>query len=123
MRNNYSLSGIWQFQLDPDGALTCATLSPEQEIQVPLPWQAAFPELERYSGYAWYRRNFSLDDEWLGGEVLLRFGAVDYWCQVFVNGQLVGEHEGGYTEFTLPIKQAVRKGSNELTVRVYDAIQ
>src|SRR5689334_11806453 len=97
MRQSRSLAGSWQFQLDPDGTLTVDTLAPDREIQVPLPWQAAFPDLQQYSGYAWYRRYIELDDDWLGGQLLLRFGAVDYWCQVYVNGSLAGEHEGGYT--------------------------
>ncbi|MFN8496318.1 MAG: glycoside hydrolase family 2 TIM barrel-domain containing protein [Anaerolineae bacterium] len=123
MRLQRSLAGQWQFQLDPAGALTVATLSPDRDIPVPMPWQAAFPDLQRYNGYAWYRREVDVDEAWLTGELLLRFGAVDYWCQVFVNGQLVGEHEGGYTPFTIPIARSVQPGRNEIAVRVYDAAQ
>src|SRR5438552_19012879 len=104
MRVSCSLAGRWQFQTDPDGALTLESASFESEIPVPLPWQAASPKVQQYSGYAWYRRSFDLGADWLGGELTLRFGAVDYWCQVFVNGQLVGEHEGGYTPFAIPIR-------------------
>jgi hypothetical protein len=120
-----SLAGTWQFQIDPTGTLTVADLSPDRQITVPLPWQAAFPDLQQYSGYAWYRRTFDLDETWLetGLEVLLKFGAVDYWCEVYVNGQRVGEHEGGYTPFVFPIRQVVRAGQNELCVRVYDPVQ
>jgi hypothetical protein len=88
-----------------------------------MPWQAAFPELQHYSGYAWYRRTIDLDEARLSGEVLLHFGAVDYWCQVFINGQLAAEHEGGYTPFTIAARQYLREGSNELTVRVCDSAQ
>jgi hypothetical protein len=116
-----SLQGSWQFQLDPEGSISVESLNPDREIPVPLPWQAAFPELQQYSGYAWYRRAFDLDAQWLGGELLLTFGAVDYWCQVFVNGQLCGEHEGGHTAFTFNIRQHAKVGANELAVRVYDA--
>jgi len=123
MRHQISLSDTWQFQLDPQGRLTHATLAPDQTIAVPLPWQAAFPELQQYSGYAWYRRSIDLGSAWLGGEILLLFGAVDYWCQIFVNGQLVGEHEGGYTPISLPIRRYMRAGRNEIVVRVYDAAQ
>lgn len=123
MRLSRSLGGTWQFQLDPAGSLGVKTVSPDREITVPLPWQTAFPELEPYSGYAWYRRSFDLDADWLGGELLLQFGAVDYWCQVFVNGQLVGEHEGGYTPFRFSIRDHVHAGANDLAVRVYDVAQ
>ena len=123
MRHHRSLSGTWQFQIDPTGSATLDSLQPDREIAVPMPWQAALPELERYSGYAWYRRTFQLDETWLAGEVLLQFGAVDYWCQVFLNGRLAGEHEGGYTPFTIPIRSLAQAGQNDLVVRVYDAAQ
>lgn len=123
MRQSLSLSGNWQFQLDPNGELSPETLSPDREITVPLPWQAAFPELARYSGYAWYKRSFDLREEWLKGDLLLRFGAVDYWCRVFLNGQQVGEHEGGYTSFEMSLKDRARPGPNEIAVQVYDSAQ
>ncbi len=123
MRFSRSLAGQWQFQLDPEGRLTSHQLQPDREIPVPLPWQAAFPELRTYSGYAWYQQPFNLDDPWLAGQLLLDFGAVDYWCQVYVNGACVGEHEGGYTPFRFPIRHYVHPGENTLSVRVYDPVQ
>lgn len=123
MRQKMSLSGTWDFQLDPEGTLSPASLDPDREIQVPLPWQVPFPDLARYSGFAWYRRSVVIDEDWLKGELLVRFGAVDYWCRVFVNGQPAGEHEGGYTPFELPIKEHVHPGTNEIVVQVYDSVQ
>lgn len=123
MRLERSLAGQWEFQLDPNGTLDIEELNPPHSIPVPLPWQAALPELQHYSGYAWYRQTIDLDSTWLAGEVLLKFGAVDYWCEVFVNGRRVGEHEGGYTPFTFPIRGYVHAGLNDIAVRVYDAAQ
>ncbi|MBF6612419.1 MAG: hypothetical protein IVW55_04755 [Chloroflexi bacterium] len=123
MRQHRSLNGLWQFQIDPEGSLSVASLFPEVEIPVPMPWQAALPDMRAYSGYAWYRRYVDLEDEWLSGELILSFGAVDYWCQVFVNGRLAGEHEGGYTAFSMPIRSYVQPGRNEIAVRVYDSAQ
>src|SRR5579864_3859212 len=120
MRLQRSLAGSWQFQIDPTATLTASSLVPDREIRVPLPWQAGFSDLERYSGFAWYRTTFALDDTWLGGELLLKFGAVDYWCEVFVNGQRVGEHEGGYTPFVFEIRRFVHAGENEVVVHVFD---
>ena len=123
MRSQRSLAGKWAFQLDPEGSLTCETLQPDREITVPMPWQAAFPELRQYSGYAWYQRSFEVDQAALSGELILHFGAVDYWCQVYVNGQCIGEHEGGHTSFEFAIRQWVTPGENTLAVRVYDSSQ
>src|SRR5215210_687814 len=123
MRRSLSLAGKWGFQLDPEGSLTVESLTPDREIKVPLPWQAAFPELRTYRGYAWYILSIDLDEQWLGEGLLLHFGAVDYWCQVFVNGHLACEHEGGYTPFDVAIRPYVSLGANQIAVRVYDTAQ
>ncbi|MBK9749441.1 MAG: hypothetical protein IPO91_22035 [Chloroflexi bacterium] len=121
MRQQLTLAGQWDFQLDPAGQLTVDAVQPDRTIPVPMPIQAAFPELRRYSGYMWYQRSFDVTEG--DGELLLDFGAVDYWCQVFVNAALVAEHEGGYMPFRIPIRRYVQAGANRLTVRVYDTIQ
>ena len=66
MRLHRSLAGSWQFQLDPEGLVRVDHLTPDRAIQVPLPWQVAFPELETYSGYAWYVRDIDLDEAGCG---------------------------------------------------------
>ncbi|MBC8077380.1 MAG: glycoside hydrolase family 2, partial [Chloroflexales bacterium] len=117
------LNGTWQFQLDPDGALSHQSIQPDRTIAVPMPWQAALPELRQYEGYAFYRRVFTVDDAFLAlGEARLHFGAVDYWCQVWLNDALVGEHEGGYTPFSFLVGTQLRAGENTVTLRVYDPV-
>lgn len=123
MTRTRSLSGQWAFALDPDGTLAPGDVQFTHQITVPLPWQAAFPDLQRVSSIAWYQRTFEVDATWLSGEVLLTFGAVDYLCDVYLNGQYAGGHEGGYTPFTLPVRALLRQGRNDLRVRVYDPIQ
>ncbi len=88
-----------------------------------MPWQAVFPDMQAYDGYAWYHHIFALDPDWLTGEVLLTFGAVDYACDVYLNGVHAGGHEGGYTPFTLAIRHLLNAGDNHLLVRVYDPVQ
>jgi hypothetical protein len=52
---------------------------------------------------------------------LLRFGAVDYLAQVYVNGQKAGEHEGGYLPFEIDVTSLLKAGDNQIAVRVADA--
>ena len=69
----------------------------------------------------WYRKFFKLPSSWVGRNVLLHFGAVDQIATVWVNGQQVAHHEGGYTEFSADITKALRRpGSQEITVQVED---
>lgn len=84
-----------------------------------VPWiiQDAFPG---YHGVAWYWRQFDAPvNPHPGGRYLLRFWAVDYTAEVWLNGERIGEHEGGESPFTLDATAAIRPGeANLLAVRV-----
>jgi len=84
-----------------------------------VPWIIQDPFVG-YHGVAWYWRRFNAPaNPHAGGRTLLRFGAVDYKADVWVNGQPVGGHEGGETPFELDITNAVRIAEpNLLAVRV-----
>ena len=62
----------------------------------------------------WYKRTVRLDPQ--EDRVLLHFGAVDYRSTVFVNGQAVGTHKGGYASFQFDITGFVHPGENEIAV-------
>lgn len=69
----------------------------------------------------WYRRTFTVPKEWRGKRLLLHFGAVDWRCHVWVNGELVGKHTGGYDPFSFDITGALKGDeSQELVVKVFD---
>ncbi len=68
----------------------------------------------------WYRKKFTLTDDFNGKRALLHFEAVDWQCSVWVNSKLMGEHTGGYDPFSFDITDALVDGENELVVRVYD---
>src|SRR5499427_3467265 len=118
-----SLDGTWRFAVDREGKLTINDLNSVKdwrEISVPLSWNAQFADLRDYRGVAWYRKTVDLQPIKPDQTVLLKFGAVDYFTEVFVNGKKVGEHEGGYLPFTLDISELARAGANEIAVRVTD---
>ena len=70
----------------------------------------------------WYRRTFTVPPAWAGKQVLLHFGAVDYECEVFLNGKSAGLHLGGYDPFSFDITSLLSGAAEpqELIVRVYD---
>ncbi|MCB8944438.1 MAG: glycoside hydrolase family 2 [Ardenticatenaceae bacterium] len=119
-----SLDGVWDFQLSSEGLALPPAAHLWQTAVVPMPWQAQFDHLRQQSGTAWYRRYFTVDPAWLETAVtqsaILHFGAVDYQATVWVNGEFVGEHEGGYLPFTFDIMGCLQAGQNELLVRVVD---
>jgi len=67
-----------------------------------------------------YQRKVTLDKTLLKGVTKLHFGAVDSECKVYCNGELVGEHVGGFTAFSCDISKVAREGENELTVECWD---
>ena len=105
-RKQISLDGDWQFRHETDADWRIAT--------VPLPWQAQFADLRQLSGRAVYRRSFArLAGQ---GETVLRFGAVSYFAEVRVNGQMVGRHEGGYLPFECVLPPDILMDNNEVEV-------
>ena len=63
---------------------------------------------------AWYRRQFAIPKEFPADQhVWLRFGAIDWRADVWVNGQKVAEHEGGYTPFEADISGAAKRESSK----------
>lgn len=122
-----NLNGPWQFDFDDDDlGLDAGWQEPARhlngEINVPFPFEARAsgigdPSVHRV---VWYRREFAIPDSWRGRRVRLHSGAVDYEATVWVNGQLVGTHRGGYTAFWFDITAALQPGLNVVTVRVFD---
>lgn len=118
-----SLNGDWHFAPDPGNTLKVEQLPSGQEarpIRVPSSWQTQFVDLRDYAGVAWYWRSISLEKPPEGRIVLLRFGAVDYRAEVYVNGQKAGVHEGGYLPFEFDVTSLARSGENQIAVRVTD---
>ena len=71
----------------------------------------------------WYRRRFTLIDAQRTGRVILHFGAVDYRCTVWINGQKAGDHTGGYSSFEFDITGLVCSGENTVTVYAEDDLR
>jgi Glycosyl hydrolases family 2, sugar binding domain/Glycosyl hydrolases family 2 len=112
----------WQFLTDPTGSLSVGALPAEgwRPAVANRSWNAQFDDLRDYFGVAWYKTTIEIPPVARKGRVLVRFGAVDYFADVFVNGTKASSHEGAYTPFTVDITGVTRDGANELVVRVID---
>src|SRR5579859_8133212 len=98
LRDSLSLDGEWMFQFG-DGS--------PHPIQVPAPWESQRPDLRNRAGTAVYERTLTLPETFAGRRSFLRFGAVDHFAEVWVNGLFIGRHEGGYTPFEFDITHAL----------------
>lgn len=73
-------------------------------VSIPHTWNTdAYTVKNYYRGTAWYRKSLDIPASWKGRQLFLRFEAVSKHVRVYINDQLVGEHKGGYTAFTLDI--------------------
>ncbi len=119
------LGGQWQFAYDDNnrGIAEHWIDHPDKfdrTITVPFPPESQASGIgdTAFHPVVWYRRTFTVPAEDQQGRMLLHFGAVDYRAHVWVNGQLVAEHEGGHTPFTADISAALRSGDAEQVVVV-----
>ncbi len=77
------------------------------------------PPPHRIEVGGWYRRAFSAPQRWAGQAITLKFGAVNYIADVWLNGTWLGYHEGGYTPFAFDVSSVLRPGDrNVVVVRV-----
>lgn len=116
-----NLNGIWQFQPGATNQPVPANQTLTNEILVPFPMESALSGVMQYHAHSWYRRTFTVPPAWSGKKILLHLDAVDWESEVFINGQSVGVHRGGYDPATYDITaQLTGGGPQELIVRVYD---
>ncbi|MDR0700017.1 MAG: family 43 glycosylhydrolase, partial [Tannerella sp.] len=116
-----NLNGIWQFQpaASATEALPAGNLS--REILVPFPVESALSGIMEQHENVWYRRSFTVPEDWAGQQVLLHFGAVDYTCEVFINRESIGTHQGGYDPFSFDITDKLTgAGAQDIALRVSD---
>jgi beta-galactosidase/beta-glucuronidase len=117
-----NLNGLWDYAIKPTGELKPTAF--DGKILVPFAVESALSGVGKTPGKdntLWYRRSFTVPSAFRGQNLLLHFGAVDWQCEVWVNGVRVGEHKGGYDPFSFDITSQVKKsGQQELVVRVWD---
>lgn len=127
-----TLNGIWDFHLDlsVSGKDQKIYENPQSDyfdafISVPF-----CPE-SKESGIGftdfipccWYRRTITVTADDLNNDVLLHFGAVDYYATIYINGIEIGSHSGGYASFHFEISRYLHAGDNELIVCVEDDVR
>ena len=119
-RLKLSLDGTWAFalgscvedQFDPAKPLPDA-----QPIAVPASYNDQNDQttaLRRHYGWAWYQRKVTLPTFCAGQRVVLRFGSVTHTAKVWLNGQLIAQHKGGFTPFEADVTALLRPGETVL---------
>ncbi len=109
VRDRYEiLNGLWDYAFSPSDVLPTEW---EGKILVPFSPESLLSGVGRQlqpGEFLWYQRSLPIPSDPFG-HLLLHFGAVDQQCRIFINGDPVGSHMGGYLPFTLDITEAVRQ--------------
>lgn len=117
-----NLNGLWDYAIQSKDATRPQTFA--GKILVPFAVESALSGVGKTVGKdnrLWYRRTFTLPSSFRRKHVLLHFGAVDWQCEVFINGKSAGKHQGGYDPFTFDITPHLKgSGAQEIVVSVWD---
>jgi beta-glucuronidase len=141
-RSIFSLNGLWNIIVDPyengyynhrylpnpDGYfknqkmqtpsdLVEYNFDSADKIQVPGDWNTQQEKLFFYEGTIWYHKRFNVNKK-KNKRYLVNFGAVNYQAIVYVNGEKVGSHEGGFTSFQFDITDQLNDKDNFIIVKV-----
>ena len=118
-RKRYSLDGVWNFKQGEYVPGVDPRLSTEDLMVVPSSFNDLAVESEKryFIGDNWYERTFAVPSFESDEELVLRFGSVTHQAKVYVNGQLLGEHIGGFTPFEVRIPEELTR-EKELLISV-----
>lgn len=134
-----SLNGQWNVIIDPVGVGEWRQVwlekKPEKKtdffeysfdggpvLNVPGDFNSQMKELSFFEGTVWYRKKFNYKLE-QGKRLFIHFGAVNYIADVYLNGEKLGSHEGGFTPFQFEITNKIRSGNNTIVVKTNNARQ
>ncbi len=121
VRQKININAFWKYHQGdlPDGQTPASDDSSWQAIGLPHSFSIPyFMSPDFYVGYGWYRKHQNLAEPIAGKRLSLEFDGVFQEAEVFVNGQKVGGHKGGYTGFSVDITAAAKPGDNVIAVRV-----
>ncbi|HPF52740.1 MAG TPA: glycoside hydrolase family 2 TIM barrel-domain containing protein [Draconibacterium sp.] len=141
-RNYLSLNGSWNYIIDPfdngfynyrlqenpNGFFKNRKMQSKTDLVeynfdtsplmvIPSDWNMKNPQLFFYEGSVWFKKDFDYMKK-PGQKTFVYFGAVNYDAKVYLNGEKIGEHIGGYTPFNFDITDKVKDGNNFLIVLV-----
>lgn len=105
------LGGIWE-AVRPVGAGNPESVPLWQTVSLPHCYNAldaVDPAVNYYQGPGWYRKTLTIENPYPNGRTLLHFEGAGQKSTVYIHTQKVGEHVGGYDEWTVDITEAVEQ--------------
>jgi beta-mannosidase len=122
-RARHSLDGVWKYRIEgnePGESLGYPSrdldASSWPDMELPVNWYLT--EVGDFFGTIWFRTAFQVPAAFKGQRVFLRFGAVDYFADVWLNGVYLGSHEGMFNPFEFDVTERLDyQGTNVVVVK------
>lgn len=122
------LSGIWKFRTSEELTISQEMVekweSGYEMMAVPAAYndQKESMDLRDHYGYVFYQKEIAVPKALREERIVLRFGSVTHHAKVYLNGQLICEHKGGFLPFEVQINEFMISGENTLTIAVDNRI-
>ncbi|MGL6269493.1 MAG: glycoside hydrolase family 2 protein, partial [Chitinophagaceae bacterium] len=124
--NWINLNGSWDFEFDSlnsglDKNWQNGNTSFSKKINVPFSWASNLAGVKGDADFAWYKRKISVPKSWSNQRVFIIVGASDWETTVWLDGVLVGKHQGGYTPFSFELTDKLKfETEQQLVIKVDD---
>lgn len=127
MRKSIEINDAWRFIRQNEELAESELYNDDHwnTVNIPHTWNAidGANGYEYYQGACWYRKAFTVEPSYEGSKVFLEFNGSNSITEVYVNGQHMGQHKGGYSTFRFDITDAVKYGAkNALAVKVDNTV-
>jgi hypothetical protein len=110
-----NLNGSWAFTFDRQLAESGISRNEfndfDLQIQVPFSWGAKLSGVADGGDEGWYARSVTLPESWKGKRIFLVIGASEWDTHAWLDGKLLGNHQGGYTPFEFELTQSAKFGA------------
>lgn len=120
-RLKQNINREWKFILSDVSRGQSVSLDTREWTDINLPHSFSTPYFmwyKVYNGYGWYRKTIDIPEAWENKNITLEFEGSFIETEVYVNGNYIGKHVGGYTGFYFDITKHLHSGKNVIAVRV-----
>jgi beta-galactosidase len=118
MRRNIEINETWRFIRGDEEQAACELYKDDHwnTVNIPHTWNAidGANGYEYYQGACWYRKAFTVDPSYEGSQFFIEFNGSNSITDVYVNGQHLGQHKGGYSTFRFDMTDVVKHGATNL---------
>ena len=116
-----NLNGIWSYSITDVNSQKPDNF--DGEILVPFSIESSLSGVMKSLNekqILWYYKEFEIPDNWKDKNIIIHFNAVDWMCELYINDNKIGEHSGGYSEFSFDITKNIKEGKNKILLKVFD---